>query len=138
MFAGDELRRTGERWIGVFSSSRDVGLVGPSIGISVSGSGWDVPHDSRSTTDSGDEREEGLSGVSHNATGCCDGDRFAPMVSISPCIASDSRDSNGVEEDDRGVNGLGGGDGLKPASVDDDTGSTTVSECELSSCRGIG
>jgi hypothetical protein len=50
------------------------------------------------------------------------------MVSIDLCIGSDSRDSDGDEEDDRGVNGLGGGDGLQPASVDDDFGSTIASE----------
>lgn len=51
------------------------------------------------------------------------------MVSLSLCIRSDSRDSDGDEEDDdRGVNGLGGGDGLQPASVDDDFGSTIASE----------
>src|SRR6267154_1734350 len=89
---------------------------------------------------SGDERGEGLSGVSHNASGCCDGDRFVRMVLISLCIGSDSRDSDGdKEEDDRGVNGLGGGDGLQPAFVDDsdDFGSTIASECGLSSCRGM-
>jgi hypothetical protein len=51
---------------------------------------------------SGVERGARLSGVLGNA--CCDGDRFAPIVPI----ASDSRE----EEDDRGVNGLVGGDGL--------------------------
>lgn len=140
-FAGGGLRRTGE-WIREFSSSRDVRLVGASIGISISGSGCDVPHNSRSATGSGDERGEGLSGVLHNASGCCDGDWFArwytPMVPIPLCIASDSRDPDGdEEEDDRGVNGLGGGDGLQPTSVDDDFGTTIGSECELSFCRGI-
>ena len=52
----------------------------------------------------GDECGAGLSGAICNA--CCDGDRFAPIVSIFLCIASDSRE----EEDDSGVNGLGGGD----------------------------
>jgi hypothetical protein len=60
------------------------------------------------------------------------------MASISLCIASDSRDADGdEEEDDRDVNGLGGGDGLQPASVDDDFGSTIASECELSSWGGM-
>jgi hypothetical protein len=60
------------------------------------------------------------------------------MVSISLRIASDSRDSDrDEEEDDRGVNGLGGGDGLQPVSVDDDFGSTIASECGLLSCRGM-
>ena len=59
------------------------------------------------------------------------------MVSISLCIASDSRDSDGdEEEDDRGVNGLGG-DGLQPASLDDDFDSIIASECKVTSCRGM-
>jgi len=135
---GGGLRRTGEVWIGEGSSSRVVGLTGSSVGTSISGSGWDVPHNSRSTIGSGDERGRGLSDVSHNASGCCDGDRVAP-VSRPLCIGSDSRDSDGDEEDDRGVSGLGGGDGLQPASVDDNFGSTIASECasELSSCGGM-
>ena len=139
---GGGVRRTGEGWIGEGSSSRDVGLTGPSVGTSISGSGWDVPHNSRSTIGSGDERGKGLSGVSHNASGCCDGDRVAPWPTVSnPLgIGLDSRDSDGDgEEDDRGVSGLGGGDGLQLASVDDNFGSTIASECasELSSCRGM-
>ena len=60
------------------------------------------------------------------------------MVSISLCIASDSKVSDRDEEEvDRGVNGLGGGDGLQPASVDDDFGSTIASERESSSCTGM-
>jgi hypothetical protein len=59
------------------------------------------------------------------------------MVAISLCIASDGREPDGDEEDNRGVNGLGGGDGSQPASVDDDFGPATASECELSSCRGM-
>lgn len=110
-----------------------MGLVGFSIGISISGSGCDVPHNSRSTIGSGDERGEGPSGVLHNVNGCCDGNWFAPMASIPLCTASDGDE----EEDDKGVNGLGGGDGLQPASVDDDFGTTIASECELSPCRGM-
>ena len=54
---------------------------------------------------SGDERGARLSGVSRNAR--CDGDRFAPIVSILLCVVPDRRE----EEEDRGVSGLGGGDG---------------------------
>jgi len=61
------------------------------------------------------------------------------MASISLCIASDSGDSDGGEEAvDRGVNGLGGGDGLQPASVDDDFSSTIASECEPLRLAGVG
>jgi hypothetical protein len=79
-----------------------------------------------------DERGAGLSGALCNA--CWDGDRFASLVSIFLCIALDSRG----EEDDRGVNGLGGGDGSRQLVVDEDSCSTTASECELQSCRRPG
>ncbi|SRR5216684_2212366 len=80
-----------------------------------------------------DERGVGLSGVSRNS--CSDGDRFAPVVSIFVWIASNSRNED-EGEDDRGVNGLNGGDGSRRLSVNDDFGSTIASECEFSSWRG--
>ena len=68
----------------------------------------------------GDERGAGLSGVSCDA--CCNGDRFTPIVSIS---LWDNRE----EVDDKGVNGLGGGDGSQQWFVEDDSCSTITSEC---------